>query len=63
MAERSEAIACAVAIAEPGDVVVIAGSKTRPGWAFAVEEGLLTDSEVAKQLLYARPEPAFRLVG
>jgi len=34
VADRSEAIACAVAIAEPGDVVVIAGSCADRGFFF-----------------------------
>ena len=63
VADRSEAIACAVAVAEPGDVVVIAGSRVDSGIEFAAADDALTDSEIARQLLFARPEPALRLVG
>lgn len=63
VSDRSEAIACAVAIAEPGDVVVIAGSKIAPGFTFGTADESLSDGEVARQLLYARNEPTFRLVA
>ena len=63
VADRQEAIACAVAIAEPGDVVVIAGSRSGPTFSFGGEEQPLSDSEVARQLLYAREVPALRLVA
>ena len=51
ISDRAEAIACAVAIAEPGDVVVIAGSQSRPQLAFGGSEG---DVEIARQLLASR---------
>lgn len=63
VADRSEAIACAVAIAEPGDVVVLAGSQNDNGFGFGCETDSLTDVEVARELLYARPKAAFRLVA
>lgn len=63
VANRSEAIACAVAIAELGDVVVIAGTRVDPRFAFGVEGDSMSDGEITRQLLYARPEPTFRLVA
>ncbi|MGI9427519.1 MAG: Mur ligase family protein [Bythopirellula sp.] len=63
VADRSEAIACAVAIAEPGDVVVIAGSRNQGGYVFGSDSQSLSDGELARQLLYARPEAAIRLVA
>ncbi len=64
VADRSEAIACAVAIAEPGDVVVIAGSRTNPGLVFGNVDESVTDGEIIRQLLYAREQqPAFRLIA
>ena len=60
--DRAEAIACAVAIAEPGDVVVIAGSRVHPGSLFGTEDETNTDKEIARQLLYVREQqPTFRL--
>lgn len=50
--DRNEAIACAVAIAEQGDVVVIAGSQTVPSGSFGRSE--TNDAEVTRELLYAR---------
>ncbi len=63
VANRGEAIACAVAIAEPGDVVVIAGSRVDPGLIFGNADESITDGEIARELLYAREQPAFRLVA
>ncbi|NOZ40818.1 MAG: UDP-N-acetylmuramyl-tripeptide synthetase [Planctomycetes bacterium] len=63
VADRSEAIACAVAIAEPGDVVVIAGSRATPAFDFGDVDESITDREITRQLLYARELPTFRLVG
>ena len=63
VADRNEAIACAVAIAEPGDVVVIAGSRVAPGFVFGAAEQPISDSEIARQLLCAREEPTFRSVA
>ncbi|MCG8448248.1 MAG: UDP-N-acetylmuramyl-tripeptide synthetase [Pirellulales bacterium] len=53
VADRGEAIACAVAIAEPGDVVVIAGNQPGPQLAFG---GSKSDADIARQLLYAQNE-------
>ncbi len=63
VANRNEAIACAVAIAEPGDVVVIAGSQVEPSFAFGNASEGLSDREVTRELLYARAEPIARLVA
>ncbi|HEX6960488.1 MAG TPA: Mur ligase family protein [Lacipirellula sp.] len=60
-ADRGEAIAWAVAMAEPGDVVVISGSRDRGGFQFGAAE--TTDAEAARELLYALNQPALRLVG
>jgi UDP-N-acetylmuramoyl-L-alanyl-D-glutamate--2,6-diaminopimelate ligase len=60
-ADRGEAIAWAVAAAEPGDVVVIAGSRDRGGFEFGAME--ITDVEATRELLYALNQPALRLVG
>ncbi|MCH2115384.1 MAG: hypothetical protein MK171_10815 [Pirellulales bacterium] len=53
VASRAEAIACAVGIAVPGDVVVIAGSQMRPQLAFGDGDG---DAEITRQLLSVRNE-------
>ena len=64
--DRGEAIACAVALAKPGDVVVIAGSRWEPQRAygtFAVEreEG---DAALTRHLLYARvKQPLLRIAA
>ena len=63
VSDRSEAIACAVAIAEPGDVVVIAGCSVNPRFEFGTRGESISDGEIARQLLYARPEPALRLIA
>ncbi len=67
VANRNEAIACAVAIAEPGDVVVIAGSRAAArhgqGLAFGESDDAMTDREVTRQLLYAREQPTLRLIA
>ncbi len=63
VADRNEAIACAVAIAEPGDVVVIAGCCANTGFVFGDLDESITDKEITRQLLYAREQPTFRLVG
>jgi UDP-N-acetylmuramoyl-L-alanyl-D-glutamate--2,6-diaminopimelate ligase len=66
VANRSEAIACAVAIAQPGDVVVIAGCRREPQRAYGTfalekEEG---DAALTRHLLYARvKQPMLRLVA
>lgn len=61
--DRGEAIACAVAIAEPGDVVVIAGSQQGPLASFGQQVATADDIEVAKQLLYARNKAVCRLAA
>ena len=63
VANRQEAIACAIAIADPGDVVVIAGSRVNPSIEFGSTDESLTDWELARQLLYAREETAYRLIA
>lgn len=66
VADRAEAIACAVSLAQPGDVVVIAGCRWEPQRAygtFALEksEG---DAALTRHLLYARvKQPKLRLVA
>jgi UDP-N-acetylmuramoyl-L-alanyl-D-glutamate--2,6-diaminopimelate ligase len=60
-ADRGEAIAWAVAMAEQGDVVVIAGSRDRGDFAFGAVE--ISDADVARESLYALNQPALRLVG
>jgi len=60
-ADRQEAIAWAVTMAEPGDVVVIAGSGTQLGWAFGNSEQ--TDTELVREILYARNEAVCRLAA
>jgi len=59
--DRQEAIQWAVAAAELGDVVVIAGSSLGPAIAFGGEK--TTDVDIARDLLYARGESLLRLVG
>jgi len=63
VSDRGEAIAWAVSIAEPGDVVVIAGSQTRPQCGFGSIDGANNDAEIARQLLDARNEVLLRLVA
>jgi len=63
VADRSEAIAWAVSMAEPGDVVVIAGSQPAPHRAFGAAGPEPSDAEIARQLLYARNQVALRLVA
>lgn len=63
VADRCEAIACAVTMAQPGDVVVIAGSRVGPGFNFGGPDEPLSDGEFARQLLYSRKTPELRLVG
>jgi UDP-N-acetylmuramoyl-L-alanyl-D-glutamate--2,6-diaminopimelate ligase len=60
-ADRGEAIGWAVAMARPGDVVVIAGSRDRGEFAFGATE--ITDADAAREMLYALNQPALRLVG
>jgi UDP-N-acetylmuramoyl-L-alanyl-D-glutamate--2,6-diaminopimelate ligase len=66
VADRAEAIACAVGLAQPGDVVVIAGSRWEPQRAYGTfvmerEEG---DAALARQLLYARvKQPMLRIAA
>jgi UDP-N-acetylmuramoyl-L-alanyl-D-glutamate--2,6-diaminopimelate ligase len=64
--DRAEAIACAVALAKAGDVVVIAGSRWEPQRAYGTfaleqEEG---DAALTRHLLYARAkQPMLRLAA
>jgi len=62
---RAEAIACAIAIAQPDDIVVIAGSQTDPQWAYGTlpVESSHDEREVVRQLLLARQESSVRLVA
>jgi UDP-N-acetylmuramoyl-L-alanyl-D-glutamate--2,6-diaminopimelate ligase len=60
-ADRSEAMAFAVAAASEGDVVVIAGSRGPTGFGFGQNE--VTDAEVVRELLYGLAQPALRLVA
>lgn len=65
VANRAEAIACAVGLAKPGDVVVIAGCRWEPQRAYGTfameEEG---DAALTRHLLYARSkQPMFRSVA
>lgn len=60
--DRGEAIARAVAVAEPGDVVVIAGSSGPTECGFGESE--VTEAELTRELLYARDQQTtLRLVG
>jgi UDP-N-acetylmuramyl tripeptide synthase len=59
--DRGEAIAWAIAMAESGDVVVIAGSHGPTECGFG-ETGV-TEADAARELLYARAQPQLRLVG
>lgn len=63
IADRSEAIACAVSLAEPGDVVVIAGRKLPPSAIFGMSNQEETDAELARQLLLARAEFTLRVAA
>jgi UDP-N-acetylmuramoyl-L-alanyl-D-glutamate--2,6-diaminopimelate ligase len=60
-ADRDEAIALAVAEAEPGDVVVIAGSRGPTGFNFGAAR--TADAETLKKLLYGLAPQTLRLVG
>ncbi len=59
--DRGEAIAWAIAVAAPGDVVVIAGSRGPTEGGFGVNE--FTEADAAREMLYARVQPELRLVG
>jgi UDP-N-acetylmuramoyl-L-alanyl-D-glutamate--2,6-diaminopimelate ligase len=67
--DRSEAIAYAVGLAEPGDVVVITGSQAGPLGCFGQEshwgcgKEVVDDVEVARQLLYSRYKAEDRLAA
>jgi len=63
VSSRNEAISRAVALAEPGDVVVIVGSKLAPGFVFGDAGDRPSDGEIARKLLHARHQPTFRLVA
>ncbi len=64
--DRRRAIACALSVAQTGDVVVIAGSRCEPQkaygtFALSAEKG---DASTARNFLYSRAEKtAFRLVA
>jgi UDP-N-acetylmuramoyl-L-alanyl-D-glutamate--2,6-diaminopimelate ligase len=60
-ADRAEAMAFAVAAANQGDIVVIAGSRGPTGFTFGQNE--VTDADVVRQLLYGLARPALRLVA
>ena len=61
--DRSAAIAWAVSVAEPGDVVVIAGSQTPPRCAFGADDDDLSDTEITRELLYARNKASLRVAA
>lgn len=63
VADRGEAIAWAVSIAEPGDVVVIAGSRPCPQGGFGARDAAVDDREITRQVLHARYEAPLRLVA
>ena len=60
-ADRGEAIAWAVAVAEAGDVVVIAGSRGPTEGGFGLNE--ITDADAAREMLYARSPATLRIAG
>ncbi|MCC6492659.1 MAG: hypothetical protein IT424_06535 [Pirellulales bacterium] len=60
-ADRGEALAWAVAAADQGDVVVIAGSRGPTDFNFGGAGA--TDADVVRELLYACARPPLRLVG
>jgi UDP-N-acetylmuramoyl-L-alanyl-D-glutamate--2,6-diaminopimelate ligase len=60
-ADKGEAMAWAVAMAQEGDVVVIAGSRTPTQCEFGAAE--ISEADAARELLYASGQPALRLVG
>jgi UDP-N-acetylmuramoyl-L-alanyl-D-glutamate--2,6-diaminopimelate ligase len=60
--DRSAAIAWAVSVAEPGDVVIIAGSQTTPRCAFGTDDEP-SDTEIARELLYARNKATLRVAA
>jgi UDP-N-acetylmuramoyl-L-alanyl-D-glutamate--2,6-diaminopimelate ligase len=59
--DRGEAIGWAIAAAEPGDFVVIAGSRGPTEGGFGVVE--ITEADAAREMLYAVAQPELRLVG
>ncbi|MBX3432464.1 MAG: hypothetical protein KF847_04005 [Pirellulales bacterium] len=63
VADRGEAIAWAVAMADAGDVVVVAGSFARPRFAFGERTETIGDVEAVREMLYARNTPALRLAA
>jgi UDP-N-acetylmuramoyl-L-alanyl-D-glutamate--2,6-diaminopimelate ligase len=60
-ADRPEAMAFAIAAADEGDVVVIAGSRGSNEFTFGHAE--VTDTETVRELLYGLSRPALRLVA
>lgn len=63
VADRGEAIAWAVSLAEPGDVVVIAGSQSQPRPSFGLKSDELDDAEITRRLLYARNQSLLRVAA
>ncbi|NOY29246.1 MAG: hypothetical protein GXP28_03430, partial [Planctomycetes bacterium] len=63
VADRGEAIACAVSMAEPGDVVVIAGSQPAAHQTFGEVDPQQSDAEITRELLVARNQVAVRLAA
>lgn len=64
--DRRRAIACALSVAQPGDVVVIAGSRWEPQRAYGslAKSSAQGDAATTRKLLYARAEQApLRLVA
>ena len=61
--DRCEAIGWAVSLAEPGDVVVIAGSQTPPRCTFGDSGDQLSDVEIARQLLYTRNKAILKIAA
>jgi UDP-N-acetylmuramoyl-L-alanyl-D-glutamate--2,6-diaminopimelate ligase len=59
--DRAEAIAWAIAVAQRGDVIVIAGSRAPTEGGFGVRG--IVDADIAREMLYARAQPELRLVG
>lgn len=64
-ADRAEAIGWAMTIADPGDVVVVAGGRGRTELGFGRPVAQVTDADAVREMLYARvhAQPALRLVA
>ncbi len=63
IADRSEAIAWAVAIAKPGDVVVVTGSQPRSSCSFGTSGEQVNDAEIARKFLITCTPPALRIAA